>query len=126
VLVTGASSGIGRELALEFAANGFDLVLVARSRERLEEVAADLSARHSIRADVHCADLSEPAQVQGVYEETTRQGWTISTLVNNAGFGEMGRFQDISVERTLQMIAVNVSALTQLTRLYLPGMLQRK
>jgi uncharacterized protein len=124
-LITGASSGIGRELAMEFAANGFDLVLVARSRDKLEQLAADLAARHSVQADVLCADLSDEKQVQHVHDETTRQKWTIDVLVNNAGFGVLDRFQNVPVDRTLQMIAVNVSALTHLTRLYLPDMLAR-
>lgn len=124
-LITGASSGIGRELALEFAANGFDLVLVARSRDKLEQLAAELRTAHSIQADVLCADLSKEDQVRHVHEETTRQGWTIDVLVNNAGFGVLDRFQNVPVDQTLQMIAVNIAALTHLTRLYLPDMLAK-
>lgn len=126
VLVTGASSGIGRELALQFALHGMDLVLVARSREKLEQLADELRTKHQVAAEVICADLSKEAEVRGLFEETERRGLQIDILVNNAGFGDMAHFWDVPPERYQQVIAVNIAALTQLTRLYLPGMMQRK
>jgi uncharacterized protein len=126
VLVTGASSGIGRELALQFASHGMDQVLVARSRDRLEQLADEIRSRHRVAADVIVADLSNPDEVQGLFEETERRGLTVDILVNNAGFGDMAHFWDIPTERILQTISVNVAALTHLTRLYLPGMMLRR
>ncbi len=126
VLVTGASSGIGRELALQFAQHQSHLVLVARSRDRLEQLADEIRSKHAVEAEVLCADLSRAEEVQRVYEETERRGLTIDILVNNAGFGDMAHFWDIPADRMLQTIAVNIGALTQLTRLYLPGMRERR
>jgi short-subunit dehydrogenase len=126
VLITGASSGIGRELALEYAAHRRNLVLVARSRDKLEELASDVRSRFGVEAEVIGADLSREDEVRGVFEETERRNLPIDVLVNNAGFGELGMFHEIPVERTLGMIALNVAALTHLTRLYLPAMLARK
>ncbi len=91
-LITGASSGIGRELALEFASNGCDVVLVARSRDKLEALAEQLRTMFGAAADVICADLSRTAEVQGLYDETNRRGLTIDILVNNAGFGDLTQF----------------------------------
>ncbi|HVJ86271.1 MAG TPA: SDR family oxidoreductase [Caulifigura sp.] len=126
VLVTGASSGIGRELALQFAENRNPLVLVARSRDKLETLAFEVRTKWGVEADVIVADLSQEAEVRGLFEETERRGLQIDILVNNAGFGDMAHFWDVPAERYLQTIAVNVSALTQLTRLYLTGMMQRR
>ncbi|QDT56644.1 3-oxoacyl-[acyl-carrier-protein] reductase FabG [Caulifigura coniformis] len=126
VLVTGASSGIGRELALQFAENRNNLVLVARSRDKLEALEFEVRTKYGVTAEIICADLSQEGQVRGVFEETERRGLQVDILVNNAGFGDMAHFWDVPAERYLQTIAVNVGALTQLTRLYLPGMMQRK
>jgi len=126
VLVTGASSGIGRELALQFAMHRNDLVLVARSRDKLEALAEECRKQYGVQADVICADLSKEAEVRGVFEETERRGLQIDILVNNAGFGDMAHFWDVPAERYMSTIAVNISALTHLTRLYLTGMMQRK
>lgn len=126
VLVTGASSGIGWELALQFAAKGYDLILVARSQDKLERLASEIASRNAVRAEVIVADLSREDEVQRVFQETEQRRLDVDVLVNNAGFGVMNRFQDIPTERLLRMIDVNISALTHLTRLYLPGMLERK
>ena len=117
-LVTGASAGIGAELARLFAARGAEVILVARRAERLAALAAELGPR----ARVIVADLADPAAPARLFAETGG----IDVLVNNAGFGAAGRVAEIACERQLDMIQVNVAALTALTRLYLPAMLARR
>jgi short-subunit dehydrogenase len=125
VLITGASSGIGLELARLFAADGADLVLIARSEEKLRELAAGLAAQHGTAAQVLTADLTRPASAGEIAETLTRQGVQVDVLVNNAGFGAHGQVAGIGIQRQLDMIEVNVAALTRLTALFLPGMLER-
>lgn len=126
VLVTGASSGIGRELALLFARDGADLVLVARGEGPLREFAAGLAAEHGARAQVLAADLSQPGSAEEIARTLAQQGVQVDVLVNNAGFGARGHVAGIGVQRQLEMIEVNVAALTRLTALFLPGMLERR
>jgi len=125
-LITGASAGIGRELARLFAADKSNLVLVARRRERLEELAAELRRQDGIEVRVMAADLGRADGPQALVDELAREGATIDVLVNNAGFGALGAVAELDVERQMQMVQVNVAALTQLTRLLLPGMIQRR
>ena len=124
-LITGASSGIGLELAKRFARDGHDLVLVARSEGKLRELAKELQDRHGIQARVIPADLADPAAPERIFRTTEDEGLRIDFLVNNAGFGLRGPFLETSVEREMEMIQVNVLALTHLTKLYLPGMTVR-
>jgi short-subunit dehydrogenase len=126
VLVTGASSGIGLELAKCFAANQSNLVLVARSTSALEKLAAELREQHKIKVHVLTADLARPESPQWISEETSRAGITIDVLVNNAGFGLHGDFQELPLRRQLEIIQVNIAALVELTGLFLPGMVQRR
>jgi len=126
VLITGASSGIGRELARLFASDGADLVLVARSEDRLQELAAKLAAEHGIRAQALAADLTRPGSSGEIADTLARQGVQVDVLVNNAGFGAHGQVAGIGVQRQLDVIEVNVAALTRLTALFLPGMLERR
>lgn len=126
VLVTGASYGIGKELAECFAADGSRLILVARSRETLPALAAELKARYGVDSLVVCQDLGCPAAADEIMREIDEQGWPVHVLVNNAGFGEHGRFQDISIERQLAMVQLNVGALMHLTHLVLPQMTERR
>ena len=126
VLITGASSGIGRELARLFAGDGADLVLIARSEGRLRELAGELATIHGTKAQVMPADLSRPASPSEIAEALAQQHIQVDVLVNNAGFGAHGPIAAIGAERQLDMIEVNVAALTQLTALLLPGMLQRR
>jgi len=124
-LITGASSGIGRDLAREFAADGYDLVLVARHTEALQQLADELTRAHRVKATVMPVDLSQPGAARRLYDDLERAGTTIDVVVNNAGFGLQGPFAEAAADRVLDMIQVNIAALTELTRLCLPGMLAR-
>lgn len=125
-LITGASAGLGLELARCFAADGHDLVLVARRRERLEELARELEASRSIRVAVLPADLAQPRAAFEIVEALSAQGLgPIDALVNNAGFGTLGAFAELELERELEQIQVNIGALVALTRLLLPQMIER-
>jgi len=126
VLITGASSGIGLELARCFAADKSRLVLVARNTEALKSLAEELRQGHGIQATVLTADLSRPETPACVFNELQQAGITVDVLVNNAGFGAQGAFAGLSLRRQLEMIQVNVAALTELTGLFLPGMIERK
>ena len=126
VLITGASSGIGRELARQFAGDGADLVLIARSEETLRELAGELAAEYGVTAQVLPADLSLPGSPDQIVETLAQQQTDVDVLVNNAGFGARGPVAGIGVGRQLEMIEVNVAALTRLTALLLPGMLERR
>lgn len=126
VLITGASSGIGRELARLFAADGADLVLVARSEDRLRELSAGLAGEFGIRAEVLAADLTRPDAPAEIAESLAGQGVQVDVLVNNAGFGAHGQVARIGVKRQLDIIEVNIAALTRLTAMFLPGMLERR
>ncbi len=125
-LVTGASGGIGLELANCLARGGYDLVLVARNREKLKEIANTLSKRYNIRATVLVKDLSRPLAAQKIFDELQRAETEIDVLVNNAGFGGYGHFAEQNTDDILEMMQVNVAALTHLTRLFLPPMIERK
>jgi short-subunit dehydrogenase len=124
-LVTGASSGIGLELARLFAADKSNLVLVARSRDKLESLAEELRREHGVKVLVLPADLADPAAPQAISDQLAEQGIAVDVLVNNAGFGAVGRVASLSLERQLDMVQVNVVALTRLTRLFLPAMINR-
>lgn len=123
-LVTGASTGIGRELALLFARDGYDLVLVARNEGALADVANQIS-KLGRRTHVFAADLSDPAAAGRLHERLTAERIAVDVLVNNAGVGARGRFDRIPLERQIAMIQLNVTSLTALTHLLLPGMLER-
>lgn len=120
-LVTGASSGIGLEIAKELARKGYDLVLVARRQDRLEDLAA-LLAPH-VAVQVMPLDLSAPEAAAALFAKVATT--PIEVLVNNAGFADYGLFAASDAEKMSDMLAVNVVALTELTRLFLPGMLAR-
>jgi len=126
VLITGASSGIGLELAKCFAADKSNLILVARSTAALEKLAAELRAQHSIATHVVTADLAQPDAAQKIFDELQGRGLVVDVLVNNAGFGLHGTFAELPLLRQLEIIQVNVTALVALTGLFLPGMMARK
>ena len=125
-LVTGASSGIGRAFVLALAARGTDVVLVARRRERLEALAAEVGSAHGTEAEVLVADLSDAEQLGSVERRLADADRPVDLLVNCAGFGTHGRFAELAIEREEQEIRVNVLAPVRLTRAALPGMLARR
>ncbi|MGC4118641.1 MAG: SDR family oxidoreductase [Myxococcales bacterium] len=124
-LITGASSGIGRELARLHAQRGGDLVIVARSEEKLSQLADELRKKHGCRVTVIAKDLSQPSAPKEIYEAVGAAGIAVDYLVNNAGFGGRGVFHERRWEDDLAMIQLNVVALTALTRLFLPGFVAR-
>lgn len=125
-LVTGASAGIGYELAEQLAAGGAHLVLTARRTDRLQKLAADLSSKHGIHVEVFTADLTRPEAPPEILAFTSRKGLEIDLLINNAGFGAFGYIQDIPEARLLEMVQVNCSAVVHLTRLFAAPMVERR
>ncbi len=125
-LVTGASSGIGRDLARRFARDGHDLVLVARDSRRLTEVADELQKAHRVRAHVLVADLSDPGAPVAIMRWLEERQIRVDFLVNNAGYARSGQFAHSDLAQELAMMQVNMVALTHLTRLVLPGMIARR
>jgi short-subunit dehydrogenase len=125
-LVTGASNGIGLELARCFAANGYDLVLVARNRARLMEIGAEFQDKYGINVRISPKDLSHTKAPQELFEELSEAGLTIHTLVNNAGFGGYGEFAASDLQHELEMMQLNMVALTHLTKLFLPQIIAGK
>jgi short-subunit dehydrogenase len=126
VLITGASSGIGRELAKCFAAEGSRLALVARSGGPLQTLADEVRKLYKIDARVFTVDLARPEAPSQLLSHLQTAGFKVDVLVNNAGFGAQGAFAHISLERQLQMLQLNIVTATHLTRLLLPGMIERR
>jgi hypothetical protein len=124
-LITGASGGIGYELSKLFAADGYNLVLVARSQDKLDQAAAELGGRHAVGVAVLAVDLGDPAAPEEIMATLQAQAITVDALVNNAGFGVHGPFAQSDWAEELAMLQVNVVALTRLTKLLLPGMIER-
>jgi uncharacterized protein len=125
-LVTGASAGIGSALATELAAGGANLVLTARRKARLDELARSLATNHKIQVEVFSADLAQPNAAEQIFAFTHGRNLEIELLINNAGFGAYGEFFTIDTRRLLDMVQVNCSAVVHLTRLYLPEMVKRR
>jgi short-subunit dehydrogenase len=125
-LITGGSGGIGLELANVFARNGFDIVLVARKRDTLEAAAGQLEGKFNVTAHVYAADLRRREAPPAIFDFIRSENISVDILVNNAGFGLGGEFADTDLDRELEMIQVNIAALTQLTKLFLPAMIKRK
>jgi short-subunit dehydrogenase len=124
-LVTGASSGIGSALAELFAADGDDVVLVARRERRLREVAETIEREFAVTATVLPHDLATPDGPRELYEEVRSRDIAVHTLVNNAGFGNYGRFDETDLDVETTMIALNVTTVTQLSKLFLEPMIER-
>lgn len=125
-LITGASTGIGREFAYLCAHAGYDVVLTARSEARLEELAAEVRQRTGRRAFPVSIDLADPAAPREVYKQAAALDVVIEVLINNAGFGLLGRFWELDEAEQMQMIQLNMGALTHLTRLFLPDFVARR
>jgi len=125
-LVTGASSGLGEEFARELARRHANLVLTARSREKLERLAGDLSRVNGVKVDVIVQDLAEPDGALALAKELKTRGIAIDHLINNAGFGTAGRFETMDVEREARMVRVNCESVVVLSRALLRGMIDRK
>jgi len=121
-LITGASSGIGKAFAEELAFQKMNLVLVARSEDKLNQLAAELQAKYPINVDVIVQDLTEACGVQAVFDLTQSKGIRIDVLINNAGFGDYGTFAQSDGDRQVKMVQLNILALVDLTHKYLPLM----
>jgi short-subunit dehydrogenase len=122
-LITGGNSGIGLELARQAAADGRNLILVAQNPAALEAAAAEFNRNVKVHTISH--DLSQPGAAEVVYDSVQQLGAEVDCLINNAGFGDHGPFATSDLAKQRNMIAVNVTALTELTRLFLPAMLER-
>lgn len=125
-LITGASSGIGEAFARRLATEGHDLFLVARSEDKLQELCSELSTANGIEARYFAIDLTDTDADARCFGETQRLGIEINLLINNAGFGSMGDFAKLDVERELEMIRLNIGALVGLTHRYLGQMRERR
>jgi short-subunit dehydrogenase len=126
VLITGASSGIGLEFAKLFARESHDLALVARSYDKLKCVAEDLQQTYGVQVKYYAKDLSISSTPKEIFEALQNEEENIDVLVNNAGFGWRGAFVQMELTNALEMIQVNITSLTHLTRLFLPGMIERR
>ena len=122
VLLTGASSGIGREMARLLAARKYDLILVARNEQKLQLLKDELQQNHQIRVYLKIKDLSKVNEAQALYREIKGQGLSVRILVNNAGVGVYGEFSETSLKEELSMMELNMSALVVLTKLFLQDM----
>lgn len=125
-LITGASSGIGETFARELAARNTNLILVARSQDKLEKLAAELNSTHGINTEVIVRDLTEPAAGQAIFDAVTAKDLTVDLLINNAGFGDYGAFSDRPLSKQMAMVQLNIAAVVELTGLFLPSMQQRQ
>lgn len=126
-LITGASAGIGAELAKLFVKDGHSVVLVARRKDKLEALAHELKAMNSkVQTHVCVADLSQASAPQKIYDFTSKQNIDIDFLVNNAGFGSFGKFAELELSKELEMIDLNIKSLVALTHLYLTAMIRNK
>ena len=125
-LITGASSGIGAAFATALAKSGHDLILVARSEAKLEQLAVALKVAHQCKVAVIPADLTEPDAASVLKAEVTRRRLQVEVLVNNAGFGSGGEFVDTDAQRNAEMISLNAAAVVALSHAFLPAMLKKK
>ena len=125
-LITGASSGIGEEFARRYAAQKQDLVLVARSQDKLNKLAEEFTSQHGIRVTVFALDLSEPDAAERLWEKTNRAGLEIDVLVNNAGFGTQRDVADDDPDRLEEEVRLNCLTVVGLTARYLPAMRERQ
>lgn len=125
-LITGASNGIGMELAKIHASKGGNLVLVARNKHKLDEIKKELEHEFKIKVYIIIKDLSLVNSASEVYQETTKENLQIDYLINNAGFGDFGMFSETDWNKEFQMINLNITTLTHFTKLYLQDMIKLK
>ncbi len=125
-LITGASTGIGKELARVFAENGARLILIARSQDKLEKLKAELEDKYMIPVFIIIKDLAQANAGKEVFEEVMQRGLQVDYLVNNAGIGLYGEFYNTEWDKENVMINLNITSLTHLTKLFLKGMMERK
>ena len=124
-LITGASSGIGKELARIHAAKGGDLILVARRGDKLENIKQELEKSYAADITIISKDLSVTGAAQELYDEVRAKSLKVDYLMNNAGFGLLGKFYELPLQRQVEMINLNITALTELTHLFLPEMVKQ-
>lgn len=124
-LITGASTGIGKELATIHAEKGGDLIIVARSLDKLNKLKSELETKYSVKITVIAKDLTLPTAAKEIYDEVKDKGIEVNYLINNAGFGGLGKFHERDWNQDLDMINLNVVALTALTRFFLPDFVKR-
>jgi uncharacterized protein len=122
-LITGASSGIGKALAENFAKDGYDVILAARSISKMEAQAAELEKRYNITATAIAADLESSEGATNLYREIKNRGFTLNALANNAGYGTFGEFKDSTLQSELAMMQINMTAIVVLTKLFMPDLL---
>ncbi len=125
VLITGASSGIGKALAHEFAAHGHRIIAVSENDTELEAAAREIRDRHSTEVLALSKDLADAAAPQALYDEIRAHGWEVDILVNNAGVGQRGTFHETALDDDIAIIRINIEALTRLTKLFLADMVVR-
>ena len=118
VLITGASSGIGKELAYVYAENNFNLVLVARRKNNLEDIKNDIEKKHSVSVELFVIDLSKLDSAEKLYETVNAKKLKIDVLINNAGYGVSGPFTDTNTEKETGMLVLNMITLTKLSKLF--------
>ena len=124
-LITGASSGIGAAFAQELGRRGMNVVLVARSEGKLRALAAEISQKYKVQAEVIVADLNQPGAAQQIFQEVEKRTLAIDVLVNNAGLGSHGFFETSPRERQQEQVMVNVAAVVDLSHVFMPSMLKR-
>lgn len=125
-LITGASSGIGKALCEEFAKDGYQLVLAARSIEKMQVIGADLKKRYGVQVTVIGADLESASGAVQLHADIKQSGITLNALVNNAGYGTFGEFKDTELSATLGMMQLNMNSVVILTKLFLPDLMATK
>jgi uncharacterized protein len=125
-LITGASLGIGLEMAKHAASLGHNLVLVARNEQKLQALASEIKQQYKVDVTIIAADLSDMTQVQMVYDTCKKESISVDMLINNAGFGDFGMFAESDWNKTNQMIQLNITSLTMMCRLFIPDMKMRK
>ncbi|WP_201714207.1 SDR family NAD(P)-dependent oxidoreductase [Rossellomorea arthrocnemi] len=126
VLITGASSGIGLNFSHKFAGSGHDVILVARSEGKLMNLSREIESKYGVKAHVLTSDLSNPEAPKKLYEEVKAKGINVDILINNAGFGLFGEFEETEMSKELDMIQVNITALTELSKYLGKEMVMRK